>query len=78
LPNADAAVTFAVSGPGRLAGVANGDPAAHTPHGSASVDTFGGLARAYVASSAPGATGGIVVTAAAAGLQPGNVRLIAV
>lgn len=42
-------VTFAiVSGPGRVAGVNAGDPAAHEQPNGATVATFGGLARAIV------------------------------
>ena len=77
VPNADVTVTFSIAGPAALVGLANGDPAAHTPHGGAAVATWKGLARAIVASSAPGAVGGIVVTAAAPGLQPASVRLVA-
>jgi hypothetical protein len=42
-------VTFSiVSGPGRVAGVGAGDPAAHEQPNGATVATFGGLARALV------------------------------
>lgn len=37
-----------VSGPGRLAGIANGDPASHQHPTGSTTDTFGGLARAIV------------------------------
>jgi hypothetical protein len=42
-------VTFAVSaGPGRIAGIGAGDPAAHEQPNGATVATFGGLAHALV------------------------------
>jgi len=75
VPNADVNVTFAIAGPASLVGVHNGDPADHSHPKSSWRLTFHGLARAIVASS--GGAGGIVVTAAAPGLQPGNVRLVA-
>jgi beta-galactosidase len=78
VPNADVNVTFTVSGPAQVVGVANGDPADHSPVDAEWRLTFHGLARAIVASSAPGAAGPIVVTASAAGLQTGTVALEAV
>ena len=42
-------VTFSVvSGPGRLAGVGNGDPTSHAQPNGGTVATFGGLARALI------------------------------
>jgi hypothetical protein len=77
VPNADVVVTFQVLGPAAVVGVTNGDPADHTPSKAETKVTWKGLARAFVASSAPNRTGDVVVTAAAPGLQPGNVRLVA-
>ena len=77
VPQADVNVTFTITGPAVLVGVANGDPADHGPPKAAWRMTFHGLARAIVASSLPGAAGEITVTAAAAGFQPGVVRIVA-
>jgi len=76
-PTGAANVTFAVAGPGAVYGVANGDPADHGPPKGAWRLTFHGLARAIVRSSAPGATGTIAVTAAAAGLRSATVEIVA-
>ena len=70
---AAANVTFSVAGPGVVYGVANGDPADHSPPKAAWRLTFHGLARAIVQSSAAGAAGTISITAAASGLQPATV-----
>jgi beta-galactosidase len=71
-------VTFAVaSGPGAVYGVANGDPSDHSPDHASWRLTFGGVARAIIASSGAGQTGSITVTASAAGLQPASVTLTA-
>lgn len=76
-PAGTANVTFSVAGPGAVYGVANGDPADHSPPKASWRLTFHGLARAIVQSSAPGAVGAISVTAAASGLQPSTVVIVA-
>ena len=70
-------VTFSVAGPGAVYGVANGDPADHSPPKASWRLSFHGLARVIVQSSAPGAAGSIAVTAAASGLQPSTVTIVA-
>lgn len=70
-------VTFTVAGPGRVYGVANGDPADHSPPKAPWRLSFGGRARAIIASAAAGATGDIVVTAAAPGVRPAAVTIVA-
>lgn len=85
VPNSDVNVTFTVTGPARILGTANGDPADHTPPtavgspvpGTAWRFTFHGLARLILASSAPGAQGAVLVTATAPGMQPAAVQLTA-
>lgn len=71
-------ISLSIAGPGVVYGVANGNPADHSPVKNAPWRlSFHGLARAIIASSAPGATGTIVVSASAAGLQPATVALVA-
>lgn len=68
-PGAAANVTFTIAGPAAVYGVSNGDPSDHSPVKGVNWRlTFHGLARAIIASSEPGATGAIAVTASADGL----------
>merc|ERR1712059_216146 len=47
--NSSAVVTFEiVSGPGRVAGIGNGDPASHRHQPGSTTETYGGLARAII------------------------------
>lgn len=76
VPNADVNVSFEiVTGPATVIGVANGDPADHSPDKGTWRRTFHGLARGIVASSKVGATGQIVVKASSPGIQSGKVVL---
>ena len=77
VPAGAANVTFSIAGPATVFGVANGDPSDHSPPKAAWRLTFHGRARAIVASAAPGAAGAIAVTAAAPGLLPATVHLVA-
>jgi beta-galactosidase len=78
VPNADVNVSFSIQGPATVVGVANGDPADHGPDKAEWRRTFHGLARCIIASSMSGATGNVVLTASAAGVQPSHVVLQAV
>ncbi|HSH95438.1 MAG TPA: beta-galactosidase GalA, partial [Roseimicrobium sp.] len=67
----DAAVTFEISGPGRIIGVGNGNPASHEPDqavgGVWRRNLFNGLAQVIVQST--GGPGEIVLTAKSEGLK---------
>lgn len=74
VPTASDRVSFAVSGPGRLIGVGNGDPTCHESDKGASRSLFNGLAQAIVqTTSAPGE---ITLAASAEGLAPATLRLV--
>ncbi|HEV2290233.1 MAG TPA: beta-galactosidase GalA [Gemmatimonadales bacterium] len=66
VPTADATVTFAVSGTGRLIGVGNGDPSSHESDRGPTRQAFNGLCCAIVQASK--ASGEILVNATAPGL----------
>ena len=68
-------VTFAVTGPGTLVGVDNGNPIDTTSYKGTSRKAFSGKVLAIVRST--GAAGGIVVTAASAGLTSTPVTVTA-
>jgi beta-galactosidase len=74
VPAADNLVTFAVSGPGRVIGVGNGDPSCHEPDRAFQRSAFNGLCMAIV-QSRRGATGAVTVTVASAGLQATTVAV---
>ena len=71
VPTANNNITFAVSGPGKLAGTDNGDPIDLTAYSSSARKAFNGKALAIVQST--GAPGQIVVTATSSGLTSGSV-----
>jgi len=71
VPTANNNITFAVSGPGKLAGTDNGDPIDLTAYSSSARKAFNGKALAIVQST--GAAGSIVVTATSSGLTAGSV-----
>jgi len=78
VPRTPLLVSFALAGPARMYGLANGDPADHAPaKGALARATYNGLARAIVASAAPGAAGLITVTVSAPGVAPDTVWLVA-
>ena len=68
LPDAEHAVSFAVSGPGQVIAVDDGDPESHEPYVAAVRTAFRGRVLAIVRATGPGR---VAVTATAAGLAPG-------
>jgi beta-galactosidase len=75
VPTATNSVAFAVSGPGKIAGVDNGDPTDTTAYTSTTRKAFGGKALAIVQST--GQPGQITVTAISSGLTQGTVSATA-
>ncbi len=73
VPIADDEVTLAVSGPGRVIGVGNGDPSSHEPDHAAKRRAFNGLCMAIVQST--GDAGPIRVDATAPGLAAGTFTI---
>ncbi len=71
VPDASNSIAFAVTGPGQLVGVDNGNAADTTTYKSASGRAFSGKALATVRST--GAAGQITVTATTSGLTAGSV-----
>jgi beta-galactosidase len=71
VPTASNSITFAVSGPGKIAGADNGDPIDLTAWSSATRKAFNGKALLIVQST--GAPGQIVVSATSSGLTSGSV-----
>jgi len=71
VPTANSSITFAVSGPGKLAGADNGDPIDLTAFSSATRKAFNGKALAIVQST--GQAGTIVVSATSSGLTAGSL-----
>ena len=70
VPRASPELTFAVSGPGTIVAVDNGDLVSHEPFQAKTRAAYDGTAVAYVRSTAN--TGGVRVTASADGLKPGT------
>jgi beta-galactosidase len=75
VPTANNNITFAVSGPGKIAGADNGDPIDLTAYSSPTRKAFNGKALLIVQST--GAPGQIVVTATSSGLTSGSVTTTA-
>jgi beta-galactosidase len=75
VPTANNSITFAVSGPGKLAGADNGDPIDLTAYSSPTRKAFNGKALAIVQST--GSAGQITVTATSSGLTQGAVSAAA-
>jgi beta-galactosidase len=75
VPTASSNVGFTVTGPGRIAGVDNGDPTDTTSYVSSKRNAFSGKVLAIVQSS--GTPGSITVTATASGLSQGTVTVTA-
>lgn len=71
VPDADHVVTFDVSGPARLAGTGNGDPACHVSDLSATRPAFHGLVLGVVAGGTE--AGMVTVTASAPGVAPATL-----
>lgn len=80
VPTNNAPVTFEVSGPGRIIGVGNGDPASHEPdqavEGIWRRSLFNGLAQVIVRST--GEAGTIILKAKSPGLNLAELRLTAI
>lgn len=68
VPTANLAVAFEISGPGRIIGVANGDPNSHEPEKGNQRSLFNGLAQVIVQSTKD--AGEMRLTATAGGLAP--------
>lgn len=66
VPTADHEVTFALSGPGRIIGVGNGDPSSHEPDHASKRSAFNGLCMAIVQSTKE--AGAIRIDASSSGL----------
>ena len=66
MPTAETSVSFAVSGPGQLVGVDNGNPVDTASYKGTSRKAFSGKVLAIV--RATGAPGSITITASATGL----------
>jgi beta-galactosidase len=77
VPVADNLVRFAVSGPGRIVGVGNGDPSSHEPdkylQGPWQRHLFNGLCQVIVQTTRE--TGSLALTASSEGLQPAAVSV---
>jgi beta-galactosidase len=73
VPIADNPITFTVTGPAKLIGVGNGDPASHEPDKSASRCAFNGLAQALVQTTFE--RGRISIKAQSPGLKTASVSL---
>jgi beta-galactosidase len=75
VPGADNLISFAVAGPGAIAGVDNGDASSHESFQAKERHAFQGRAIAIVKASA--ASGRITVTGSAAGLAAGSASIAA-
>ena len=73
VPDADNQIAFAVSGPGTLIGVGNGDPRSHEADKATSRAAFNGLCAAIVQSTK--SPGEIKVVATSPSLQSGSVAI---
>jgi beta-galactosidase len=72
-PNADPYISFGVRGPGRVAGVDNGDPTSHEPFQGRRRKAFHGLALVVIQSGRQ--AGEVRLTAAADGLASDAVSI---
>ena len=73
VPDADDHVSFALTGPAKIIGVGNGDPASHEPNKSSARKLFRGLAQVIVQTATTPGT--IVLTASASGLAAASLKL---
>jgi len=73
--DASVLVHFAIQGEGKIIGVGNGDPSSHEPDKGMSRTTFGGKARVIVQSTKKSGSNGFILTATAAGLNPGKIAI---
>jgi beta-galactosidase len=74
VPTANHRIDFALTGPGRILGVGNGDPNCHAPDKASSRSLFNGLAQVIVQTTS--VAGGIVLEACTSGLRPAILRMI--
>jgi len=74
VPTAGNMVTFALSGPGAVIGVGNGDPSCHEPDHATQRSAFNGLCMAIV-QSRRGEPGAVTVTVASDGLETAVVAI---
>ena len=74
-PDADNAIAFEVSGPGKLIGLDNGDPGSTEDYKGKQRKCFHGMCLAIVQST--GGAGQIRVTATSPGLKPATVAVTA-
>jgi beta-galactosidase len=73
VPTADQIISFNVNGPGVIAAVDSGDIRSHEPFQANERRAFQGRCMALVKASSAGGT--ITLTASAAGLESGTVKL---
>jgi len=73
VPGASAAVTFAISGPGAIIGLGNGDPTCHEPEKGNHRSLFHGLAQVIVQTTPE--SGKLVLRATAEGLKPAELTI---
>jgi beta-galactosidase len=74
VPTADVPVTFAVSGPGTIIGLNNGDPTNHEPEKGSQHSTYHGLAQ-VILQSVPASQGTLTLRATSPGLETGEASL---
>jgi beta-galactosidase len=74
VPTADVPVEFALSGPGEIIGLGNGDPNSHEPEKGNRRSLFNGLAQVIVR-SLPGRSGPLVLRAKSASLAAGETTI---
>jgi beta-galactosidase len=74
VPDAGNLVTFKVEGPGRIAGVGNGDPSSHEPDKADRRSAFHGLCQVLTGTTHKSGT--LVLTAESAGLKGAAVTLL--
>jgi len=73
VPTASNLITFAITGPGSIYGVGNGDPASHEPDKSNKRSLFNGYARLIVQSTTTAGT--MNITASSSGLQSASITV---
>ncbi|HKW89850.1 MAG TPA: beta-galactosidase GalA [Candidatus Acidoferrales bacterium] len=73
VPVADNKINFAISGPGKIIGVGNGDPSCHEPDKATERSAFNGLAQVIV--QAQKQTGPIILSANSPGLAPASLTI---
>jgi beta-galactosidase len=74
VPLADNKVTFALSGPGNVLGVGNGDPSCHEPDKASARSAFNGLCMAIV-QSRRAEPGSIAISVTSPGLETASVTV---